>query len=50
MPVLLGAKPEWSFCAWVYADRNARTLYYERDAAATTCGPPSPPSPLRRLS
>jgi hypothetical protein len=35
LPLLLGAKAEWSLCAWVYADRNARTLFYERDAART---------------
>eukprot|EP00238_Polyblepharides_amylifera_P015327 CAMPEP_0196599450 /NCGR_PEP_ID=MMETSP1081-20130531/94863_1 /TAXON_ID=36882 /ORGANISM="Pyramimonas amylifera, Strain CCMP720" /LENGTH=2090 /DNA_ID=CAMNT_0041925221 /DNA_START=417 /DNA_END=6689 /DNA_ORIENTATION=+ len=30
-PVLLGHRNMWSVCAWVYAERSARTLYYERD-------------------
>ena len=35
-PVLIGDKAEWSLCAWVWAERAARTLYYERDGRKTT--------------
>jgi len=32
-PVLVGDRASWSMCAWVYAEPEARTLFYERDAA-----------------
>jgi len=30
-PVLIGAKARWSLCAWIFPERDARTLFYERD-------------------
>jgi hypothetical protein len=30
-PVLIGAKARWSMCAWIFPERDARTLFYERD-------------------
>jgi len=35
-PVLIGDKAEWSLCVWVFAERTARTLFYERDGSKMT--------------